>query len=224
MKQQSANPPHTAELVNPFLSSSPAMPVPPGRTTSSIIELLCGRTALSNRTFWGLCIAIFLVAFGLRLITLQSRALSLDETYSVWFATRPWLELWHVVPLYETHPPMYYSLLKIWTQWFGISETAVRMLSVAASMATVLLVATSGKLFRAGPAVDRVGLVAALLLATNKGNILFAELARPYALETFVAALAILCSVIVLRHLTARPEATADGPSMPYAATVTART
>jgi 4-amino-4-deoxy-L-arabinose transferase-like glycosyltransferase len=178
------------------------MPVSSGRVGSFIHEVLCGRRPLSGRTFWSVCIAIGMVALALRLITLGSRSLQMDEAYSVWFAARPWYELWHVVPLYEIHPPMYYSLLKIWIGWFGDAEFAIRLPSVFVSVATVLVVAMSGKLLKAGPVIERAGLVAGLLVATNKGNILYGELARPYAFEAFAAAVAILCSVIVLRQLT----------------------
>ncbi|WP_061171163.1 glycosyltransferase family 39 protein [Caballeronia hypogeia] len=168
---------------------------------------------MSRRTFWGICVVIFVVALGLRLITLQGRSLQMDEAYSVWFAARPWHELWHVVPLYEIHPPMYYSLLKVWIGWFGDSEVAVRVPSVIVSMATVLLVAVSGKLLRAGPVIDRVGLIAGLLLATNKGSIMYGQLARPYAFEALAVAVALLCAVIVLRHVTANraPDAGSTG-------------
>ncbi|MGF6573903.1 mannosyltransferase [Paraburkholderia sp. GAS333] len=221
MEPQPLTTPRGPDLSSRSTDSAPASAQDPsvsaglGRPGSFIHELLCGPTPLSARTFWSLAILISLIAFGLRLITLHSRPLELDETYSVWFASRPWHELWHVVPLYETHPPMYYSILKIWMGWFGETEVALRILSVLAGVATILLVAVSGKLLRAGPQVERAGLIASIFLSVNKGNVLYTELARPYAIETLTTAIAILCSVIVLRHLISRqPAAIADSTAL----------
>lgn len=197
MERPSASSPRSPEL-----APNASMPVSSGKAGTFINDLLCGSRPLSGRAFWGICIAIGLLALALRLITLGSRSLQMDEAYSVWFAARPWYELWHVVPLYEIHPPMYYSLLKIWIGWFGDSEFSVRVPSVIISTATVLAVAVSGRLLRAGPVIERAGLIAGLLIAANKGSILYGELARPYAFEAFAATVAILCSVIVLRELT----------------------
>ncbi|MET0322059.1 MAG: glycosyltransferase family 39 protein [Duganella sp.] len=167
-----------------------------------------GRAPLDRRVFWALCLAICLLGLGLRLPTLASRSLWLDETYSAWFSTLPLRELWTTVPLYETHPPMYYTLLKAWGVLFGTSEVALRSLSVLASVATLFILATSGRLLRAGAAVEKAALVAALFLAVNRGHIEYAQQARPYALETLSAAVAILLSVMLLRRLAQGTDAT----------------
>ena len=44
----------------------------------------------------------------------HGRPLWLDEAYSAWFSAQSWHVLWTDVPTYETHPPFYYSLLKLW--------------------------------------------------------------------------------------------------------------
>lgn len=156
---------------------------------------------INARLFWRLCIAICLLGLAVRLPTLASRSLWLDETYSAWFAALPLHELWTSVPLYETHPPVFYTLLKGWTALFGNSEAVLRSLSVLASIATILLVSVSGRALRAGPTGDKVALLAALLLAVNRGSIQFAQQSRPYALETLFATAAILFSLMLLRRL-----------------------
>ena len=166
-------------------------------------DFFTGRAPLRPRFFWLACLIICLIGIALRLHTV-GRSLWLDETYSAWFSSVPLHELWHAVPLYETHPPMYYTLLKGWTALFGASETGMRSLSVLASMATVMLLACAGRILRAGPTGDRVALLAALLLALNRGHIEYAQQARPYALETLTATLAILFSVLLVRALGAQ--------------------
>ena len=159
------------------------------------------REPLDARVFWALCAAVCLIGFAFRLPTLASRSLWLDETYSAWFSAIPLHELWTSVPLYETHPPMYYTLLKAWSHIFGTSEAALRSMSVLASVATIFVLTISGRILRAGVTGDKVALVAALFLAVNRGNIEYAQQARPYGIETLFAAIAILFSIRLLRQL-----------------------
>lgn len=162
------------------------------------------RAAQDTRRFWQLCVLLTVLALLLRLPTLASRSLWLDETYSAWFAAVPLRELWTSVPLYETHPPFYYTLLKGWTALFGSSEAAMRSLSVLASTLTVLLLAAGARLARLGPVAERVGLLAALFLALNANSILFAQQARPYALQALSGTLAVFCSSMLVLQLRRR--------------------
>ncbi|MDM9629321.1 hypothetical protein QTL95_25875 [Rhizobium sp. S152] len=148
--------------------------------------------ALGTSLFWLCAAGILLIAVGLRLPMLASRPLWLDETYSAWFSALPLRELWSEVPAYETHPPLYYSLLKGWRFFFGPSEAGLRSFSVLASVTTVFLLSISGRLLRVGATGEAVSLIAGLLLAVNAGSIKYAQEARPYALET----LAVTCALV----------------------------
>jgi hypothetical protein len=153
---------------------------------------------LSPARFRALCAVICLVALLVRLPTLASRSLWLDEAYSVWFSGVPLAELWSKVPLYETHPPFYYTLLKGWRLLAGSSEAGVRSLSVLASVGTVFFMSVAARAARLGALAERVGLLSALFLALNAGNVQFAQDARPYALQTLAATVAIFCSFMLL--------------------------
>ncbi|WFR96455.1 glycosyltransferase family 39 protein [Rhizobium tumorigenes] len=177
-----------------------------GRSGMSLRGLLARDAPLGTRIFWIACVAITLLGLALRLPNLATRSLWLDEAYTAWFAALPLRALWTEVPLYETHPPMYYTLLKGWTMLFGNSEAALRMPSVLASVATILLVTGAGRVLNAGPRGDRIALLAALLLAINAGSINYAQQARPYALETFAASIAVLSALILLQRLRAGAE------------------
>ena len=172
-------------------------------------KFFAGREPICSRTFWIACIAVCVIGLLLRMPTL-GRSLWIDETYSALFSSMSLHELWTSVPLYETHPPMYYSMLKGWNALFGNTEIAMRSLSVLASVVTILFVAVSGKLLGAGALGDRVALLAALFLAVNKGSIEYAQQARPYALETLTASIAILSSLVLLRILKAQSGRTLD--------------
>lgn len=158
---------------------------------------------LNPRYFWLACSLVCLIGFVLRLPTLD-RSLWIDETYSAWFSALPLNELWTSVPLYETHPPMYYTLLKGWSALFGTAEIALRSMSVMASILTIALLSVSGKVLRAGPVGDRVALLAALFLAINAGHVNYSQQARPYSVETLTASIAITLSLLMLRNMQAQ--------------------
>lgn len=187
-------------MPEPEYRAAPSLSPPTKPYEMPLKNFFTGREPLPSRMFWLACLALCLIGLAFRLPTL-GRSLWLDEAYSAWFSSVPLYELWHSVPLYETHPPMYYTLLKGWSTLFGNGEVAMRSLSVLATVATVLLLAVSGKVLRAGPVGERVGLLAALFLAVNKGNIEYAQQARPYGLETLTVTLAILFSMLLLKAI-----------------------
>ncbi len=69
----------------------------------------------------------------------------LDEAYSAYAAGKGWAFLWHIVPRYETHPPFYYSLLRLWTLGFGDSLAAMRALGIACGLATLPVLLLCGR-------------------------------------------------------------------------------
>jgi uncharacterized membrane protein len=183
--------------------SSQQGPLNPFPTTAAPVE-----RDVPMARFWTLALLVTGLALLLRLPTLASRSLWLDETYSAWFAAVPLRELWTSVPLYETHPPFYYSLLKGWTALFGQHEAAMRSLSVLASVLTVLALPAGARLARLGARAERVALLAALFLAVNAASIQYAQQARPYAIQALAGSLAVFfASMLVLAF--ARPASTA---------------
>lgn len=157
--------------------------------------------ALSDRHFWTLVALILVVGVLFRLPGIGNRSLWIDELYTEWFSSRSFAELWQDVPRYETHPPVYYTLLKLWTMLFGNSELGLRSLSLLASIATIFIVATSGRLLNAGRLGRLTGLLGAALLAVNYSNIREAQNARPYSLQIFFLTIAILAAVVLVTRL-----------------------
>ena len=150
---------------------------------------------------WLWLLALCALGLAARLPTLQSRSLWLDEAYSAWFSGLSLHELWTDVPKYESHPPMYYTLLMAWRGAFGSSEAALRSLSVFAGVLTIAVVASAGRVLKLGRKGDEIALTAALFLALNAGSVKYAEQARPYALETLAATIAILAAARLQREL-----------------------
>jgi mannosyltransferase len=121
-----------------------------------------------------------------RLAFVGRRGFWLDEAASVAFAK--FNTSMFVQTLYhrEANMALYYILLRVWIAVFGSSEAAVRMMSVVASAATVLVVYTLAKrLFS-----SRVAITAAALLAVNAFDIRYAQEARGYSLVVLLVTLA----------------------------------
>lgn len=143
------------------------------------------------------------VALALRLHQLGALSLWLDEAYSAWFSSRTWRYLWTEVPLFETHPSFYYSLLKLW-RVIGDDEFSLRLMSAVINVATIPLVALTARLCGDDRSGRRAAVLAAVLFACSATQMHAAQEARPYALLTFAMALALASSVAVM---TAGPRA-----------------
>ena len=134
--------------------------------------------------------AIFFQFWGI-----GARPLWVDEAYSAWFSSLDWHRLWLETPRYEPHPPLYYSILKLWRLLAGDDAVALRGLSALAGVAAVPLLALAARELGRLTAVRRPLLLigtAAALAALSPRLLLLGQDARPYALLVFSYALAIL--------------------------------
>lgn len=142
-----------------------------------------------------LAVCLTVLALALRLINISGRPLWLDEAFSAWFSDQSLRYLWTVLPTYEAHPPLFYSILKCWRAVAGESHAALRGLSVLFGAVTVPLVmlitqeqegqAPTGRpLLRAG--------LAGFLVACSPMFMVIDQEPRPYPLLTLAYTVAIL--------------------------------
>ena len=147
-----------------------------------------------NRVFI-LLIALF--AFALRAYRLDAQALWWDESLTVYRATRDLATILENTIVIQTvvttdlMPPLYFLLQHFLVLAFGISEFALRFLSLAVNVATVPLIYALGKRWFS----SRVALLAAFLAALSPFYVWYAQEARPYALVLFFSTLAIYALV-----------------------------
>lgn len=150
-----------------------------------------------------LILGALLLAAAVRVVGLGERPLWLDESYSAWFASRGWHELWTAVPTYEPHPPFYYSLLKVWRDVFGGTPVALRAFSILFALLTIpVMVAASLEQERQSPSgrpMLRAG-IAAFLAASSPMLVFLDQEARPYPLMIFAYALATLALLRLVRE------------------------
>jgi hypothetical protein len=121
----------------------------------------------------------------------------LDEAYSAFAADHPFAWIWRMVPQYETHPPVYYSMLRLWGFLTGDSLIARRLLGLVCGMATLAVCGgvarRLGRVTRLSPR-GRAWLVAAfvMLVALQPLLIGMSRQVRPYPVMILVYGLSLL--------------------------------
>jgi mannosyltransferase len=131
-----------------------------------------------------LLIGILILALGIRFIGLN-QSLWMDEAISATVAKGFTLKGIITSFIYsDTHPPLYYLILRIWSLLFGFSEISLRFPSLIFALLTVYLVYKVGSLWN-----GKTGLYAALLMALSPLHIYYSQEARMYSLTTFLVTL-----------------------------------
>jgi uncharacterized membrane protein len=139
----------------------------------------------------GLCIVVVLGA-GLRAYVLDFQSLWTDEISSLMITdpTLPFRQFWDRV-LADTHPPIYYLVLRWSSSAFGQSEIVARAPSVLFGILTVCAAA-----ILPGASLPRSSRLALpLLLAVSPGAVWYAREARSYALLLLLSTLITLACI-----------------------------
>ncbi|QQG41127.1 MAG: glycosyltransferase family 39 protein [Candidatus Woesebacteria bacterium] len=124
---------------------------------------------------------ILVFGLALRLISLN-QSLWLDEATSALAAKMNIVELFTKFLPGDFHPPLYYLILKSWSELFGYSEMALRFPSIIFGVFTIYIVYLIGKnLFN-----ENVGMVASLFLATSGLHVYYSQEARTYSLAALL--------------------------------------
>ena len=150
-----------------------------------------GRFLLDSEAF--LLSAITVLAALLRIYSLTSKSLWMDEGFSIFMGQTSTANFIHFVRGSEMNMVLYYWLLRGWMH-LGNSELFIKLLSVIPSVATAPVIYFLGRrLFD-----RRLALIASLLLALHPAHIAYAQEARGYALAVFLISLS---SLFFLRTL-----------------------
>jgi len=132
-----------------------------------------------------LIVLIVGLAVGLRFHELGRQSLWADEGNSAVMAARSLAQI-AASAANDIHPPLYYWLLRLWTQFAGVSEAGLRSLS--AILGALLVLVTIGLGMRLGGAT--FGLVAGMIAAMSPFQIHYSQEARMYILLALEAAVA----------------------------------
>ncbi len=160
-------------------------------TQSAAFRYRIGMFKKSRIQYYLLALTIFLGSL-LRFYHIGQQPLWLDEAFSYWFSGLTIDELWTVVPQFETNPPLYYTILKIWSLLFGSTEACLRSLSAVMSIGCIPLVFLIGKRIGKPDDTSWLGVIAAFLFSVFPVHVQYAQEARSYAMLTFAASLVLL--------------------------------
>jgi 4-amino-4-deoxy-L-arabinose transferase-like glycosyltransferase len=148
-------------------------------------ELAGGESVTAPRMRAAMITGITALAAVLRLLYLGKKSFWPDEIVSVSIARLDPAGFRNVVLSWELNEGLYYTLLRNWMH-LGQGEFFIRLLSLLPSVAAIPLVYLLGRRLVS----EKVGLVAALLLAVNAFDVRYAQEARAYSLFAFLVVLA----------------------------------
>jgi hypothetical protein len=144
--------------------------------------------AILRRYKLPLMVVILLLAAAGRIINIDLESLWVDEGFSYWAIRHP--DMFGLI-LRDVHPPIYFVLLRGWAEVAGITELALRYLSVLPGMLNVVVVyhiARELERLRGHRVETVVPILAALLLALADMEITIAQQVRMYTWHVLWAA------------------------------------
>lgn len=147
--------------------------------------------SLKNRVWVLIALA---VGFFVRVNELGAQSLWNDEGTSVALAQLSANAILNAAAR-DIHPPLYYLLLSAWIPFVGISELAIRFLSVFAG---VLVIAVTFRIAREFFDQD-VAVIAAVLSALNPFQTYYAQETRMYIWVTLFACLSVWTCVVMFK-------------------------
>lgn len=126
-------------------------------------------------------LALIVVGTVFRLYLLGGKSIWLDEAFSITISQRSLLDVLRMIVRTDTHPPLYYLMLKVWLL-FSQREVWVRLLSALFSIASIPVMYL---LVKALYKDKRAGLLGAAILVFSPFQIWYAQETRMYAMLTF---------------------------------------
>ncbi|MCL4534614.1 MAG: glycosyltransferase family 39 protein [Bacteroidetes bacterium] len=150
---------------------------------STGLRLLDRATPRESLRIWPAAGFLVLVAAALRLWSLGSLSLWVDEGFTYYVSGKPVLELAAFTAAEENHPPLYYVFMHFWTLLAGNNEYSLRLLSAWTGIAAVALTMVLGRRLAGRGA----GFAAALLLLVSPLHVWLSQEARMYAPLTALA-------------------------------------
>jgi hypothetical protein len=151
-------------------------------------------------------LAIPLIALALRLYRIGHASLSLDESFTLFFSSKPWSTLWSEVIQHDVQPPLYYTIVKLFG---GVSEAALRLPSAFMGALSVAVTFWAG-LVAGGPKGRIVGCVAALAVTFATLQVYIGQSARHYSMFVLAMAMALLGLLGLFA-----PQSSTSSPSAP---------
>ena len=148
---------------------------------------------MTNRLWQSWSILLLLgVGLGLRLGRIEWQPLWADEGYSIYFATESLSRmLW--LTAQDIHPPLYYTLLHLWTRVTTPEPFFLRFLAVGLAFPALLFITVLARLLF--PNRFRITLIALLLLTCNPLHLYYSQEVRMYGIAMSLTLASTVCLV-----------------------------
>ena len=141
---------------------------------------------MRNKKIMLLLLLIILLGIALRFSALDREAYWLDEGFAMITGEQESLSaVTDSVLFYETAPPLYFYILKIWIDLFGNSEFSTRFLSALFSLLSIVFIFLASRRI----SDDKTALFTSLLFTISMISIWLAQEVRPYSQLIFLTVL-----------------------------------
>jgi len=146
--------------------------------------------------FWhyGFLAAVIVISLSVKIIHEGDLPYWLDEGYTAWFAKLSFRDIWFWLPEVEAHPPLYYSLVKLWGL-IEADDTGLWHRSLSIFLSFLLVVCSYFSTKNTASYLQREGSGAALftsvLICFSPVLVWYSIEARPYILLFLTYSLAI---------------------------------
>ncbi|MZR31705.1 glycosyltransferase family 39 protein [Sneathiella litorea] len=160
---------------------------------------------------FGILSAVILISLAIKIVHEGALSYWLDEGYTAWFAKLSFYDLWFWLPEIESHPPLYYSLVKIWGLIEGDSTGLWhRSLSIFISLLLVITsyLSTRNTALYLKQERNPAALFNSVLICFSPVIVWYSIEARPYILLFLAYSLAILGLISIIAQ---KEEATLKG-------------
>lgn len=139
--------------------------------------------------------AVIVISLSIKIIYEGALPYWLDEGYTAWFANLSFRDIWFWLPEVEAHPPLYYSLVKLWGM-IEADETGLwhRSLSIFLSFLLVVCsyLSTRNTALHLQGGANGAALFNSVLICFSPVLVWYSIEARPYVLLFLAYSLAIL--------------------------------
>jgi mannosyltransferase len=145
-----------------------------------------------------LLVSLILLGAALRFGSVNQHSIWFDEAFVAYIASKvPWPQVLPFLKQTDAHPPLYYSLIKLWVGMLGTGEAIIRLPSAAFSVLSI--VATYSVTRRIGLSVG-TGLLTSFLMTISPLEIMVGQEARMYALLELLMLASTLALIDGIEH------------------------
>jgi len=140
-------------------------------------------------------IALFVIAFIIRILHITVNPISNDEPFTIFYSQQNLNELFKLFN-HENNPPLHFILLHFWMKMFGASAFSIRLLSTLFGALTVVPIFKIGNEFFS----RKVGIITSLMFVFSNIHIMESHDARVYSILVFWVVLSYYFFLKILKN------------------------